>query len=240
MPRHASRTGSRLTNHGTPIQRFDRLDLASKLICYKYYLGLTTGNEEGWNPKEAGSVFHQRSSRYLLTQGTASWFRHKGKQIVSLAQAFVEANERVPETQAPDTAAAAPIPPPSVSREAAPFAFTPAPAPAPAPSTPLRPQPDLSAMNTPNRAASPGAIRFNNDAATLNNDNHMSLPVPTCYGSYKKFNYTTRVATEHVMVRKIIHNGVNSEDVTFEWLNPKLLKLRVPGKEPPSREGPCH
>jgi hypothetical protein len=53
------------------------------------------------------------------------------------------------------------------------------------------------------------------------------LVVPTCFGMFQKFNYTTRKMTTTIMVQKILHNGVKEQDVEFEWVMPHLLKIHV-------------
>ena len=44
---------------------------------------------------------------------------------------------------------------------------------------------------------------------------------------YKQFNYMTRMTTTHMLVRTILHNGVELQDVNYDWISPRVLKIRV-------------
>ena len=64
-------------------------------------------------------------------------------------------------------------------------------------------------------------------AVSVLEDEMAGLSVPTSFGMFKQFNYTTRKTTTSMLVRLILHNGIAQEDVEFEWLTPCVLKLRV-------------
>jgi hypothetical protein len=53
------------------------------------------------------------------------------------------------------------------------------------------------------------------------------LSAPTSYGMWKSFNYTSRTTTTRMLIRLILHNGVEMQDVQFEWVSPRKLKLKV-------------
>ena len=191
-----------------PLARWDKLKLYDKFICYQYWRYINTGSEEGWNPANAGSVTHRRSSFYLTTLGSDSWFRHRGQAMVTLAQRFAELNEWPPEEpQVPN--------PPRVQR----------------------PQPQQACFATPPQSTmqSPGGRRTSvplgevapSPAAQVEEEEKGGLVVPTCFGRFKKFNYTTRKTTTNVLVRQILHNGVSDRDIEFEWEGPRVLKIRV-------------
>ena len=55
----------------------------------------------------------------------------------------------------------------------------------------------------------------------------IGLGVPTSFGVHKKFNYTTRQSTTFVLVRVILNNAVTLQDIEFEWVTPRRMKLRV-------------
>jgi hypothetical protein len=89
MPRHAAR--GRPRDLAKPAEEaYDRLKWHEQFICYQYWSYRATRGKEGWNPDESGSRFHQRSSSYLLSLGSDSWFRHLANKMVTLAQKFEE------------------------------------------------------------------------------------------------------------------------------------------------------
>lgn len=53
------------------------------------------------------------------------------------------------------------------------------------------------------------------------------LATPMSFGLFDDFNYTTRKATTKIWIRIIIHNDVDLIDIQWEWLTPRLLKIRV-------------
>ena len=81
MPRTASK---KKQQQQTAQEQYDKLAHADKLILWNHYLYQQTDGKEGWNPKQPGSVYHQRSSAYLLKAGSQSWFRHRGQSMVKL------------------------------------------------------------------------------------------------------------------------------------------------------------
>ena len=77
--------------------------------------------------------------------------------------------------------------------------------------------PATSEVPEPPRAAAP----------TTQGDDHGGLVVPTSLGMYKKFNYTTRKMATYMLARMIIHSGVTHQDIEFEWITPRVLKVRI-------------
>ena len=66
MPKHASKTGRTNTgNEKAPLEQYNLLPFASKLICYKYHCNLVNA-KEGWDITKAGSVHHLRTSQLLI------------------------------------------------------------------------------------------------------------------------------------------------------------------------------
>jgi hypothetical protein len=104
MPRtrQLGRSGGRTAPNATPLERYNRLDWHDKFICWQYYLWISTSGTEGWNIAEVGSVFHQRTSAYLDSLGGPSWFRHRARSMVTLAQAFADSEQDPPYLQPRD------------------------------------------------------------------------------------------------------------------------------------------
>ena len=138
--------------------------------------------------------------------------------MVNLAEAFAARNEAPTE----------PVAPPAVARQQA------APAISAPPSLPILTTPP--ARRTMNNLSSPsgsrgGALATNNlvgsSISVAGNDNSSGLTVPTCFGLFKQFNYTTRKTATKMLIRLILHNGVTNQDIEFEWVTNRRLKLRV-------------
>ena len=209
MPRTAKKTkagGKKKDPNDEPLYQYSKLPAHDKLICWNYYQYTATAGAEGWNPNEAGSVFHQRSSNYLLSLGSSSWFRHRARLMVNLAQKFASLNQVPPD-------------PPSLphNRQAVagiiPQFATPPTSPTPRMLSPR-------AVKAPSVSVAP-------PVPDLAADGESGLQVPTSFGVYKAFNYTTRKTTTSVLVCMILHNGVENNDVEFEWVTPRRLKLRA-------------
>lgn len=232
MARTAAKN-KRISNHGTPQDRFDRLDYKDKLICYRYYQFTASQGVEGWNPAQVGSVNHLRSSfSYLLQQLTQSVFRHKAKSMVTLAEAFVASNTAVPEPTLPSNISLR-----SNTKELSIHTLA-----ARAASTAqhreavhLEEQEEntrnrMSQLNmrTPPRVArSPGAINNLVNKEPVLDAAEQSLPVPTCFGMFPEMDYTTRKVVHRVLIRQIVHSGVEIADIEFEWLTPRKCLLRL-------------
>lgn len=211
MPRtgRKGKGGKRADPNNDPVARFSKLERHDKIICYNYWNYINTNGSEGWNPQEAGSVFHQRSSAYLLSLGSASWFRHRGKAMVTLSQKFAELQQTPPENPTTN--------PPPVNRTAATFTTPPS---SPIP-TMLSPRGQRKKSNA--AVLPPPVPSFEEEDPELN----LGVPAPTCFGGYKQFNYTTRVSVKSLLVRMILHNGVTENHIQFEWLTPRVLKIRI-------------
>lgn len=196
-----------------PLQIYSGLDHFKQLICWNYYRFIETDGAEGWNPAEAGSVNHQRStSAYLTSLGTSSWFRHIGKRMVTLAQKLAQlqdANLQQPIGTDPLQDSRLEVPFLPVLPRKQPEEATTMQSPPAAFRTPLR------------RGASSPAPPVVQEAV-----NH-GISAPTSFGMWKRFNYTSRKTTTSMMIRVIVHNAVRSQDIQFEWLTPRRLKLRV-------------
>ena len=102
MPRTQAKGGRRKDPNNDPVKAYEKLARHDKIICWNYYQYITTDGAEGWNPREAGSVFHQRSSEYLVSLGSGSWFQHRAKLMVNLAEKFALINA-APEEPNPPT-----------------------------------------------------------------------------------------------------------------------------------------
>jgi hypothetical protein len=70
MPRTRGSKNKSNKDDRDPLEVYKNLELHKQLVCWNYFRFLETNGAEGWNPADAGSVFHQRSSQYLLSLGT--------------------------------------------------------------------------------------------------------------------------------------------------------------------------
>jgi len=136
--------------------------------------------------------------------------------MVTLAQRFAELNQQPPDVpQIPN--------PPAVNRQAVSqdtFA-TPPTSPLPTMQSPRGRPP-----STPTTAETPQAAATATEPVHDNSDDVMTgLVVPTCLGMYKKFNCTTRKMSTHMLARMIVHSGVAPQDVLFEWITPRVLRV---------------
>jgi hypothetical protein len=219
-----------------PLEEYESLEYHKKLICYNYFQFIVTNGVEGWDPSDAGSVYHQRSSNYLLSLGSDSWFRHLAKQMVTLAQKFASLNQSPPN----------PTPPPAFSSstlEKNRRLFPASPLPIIRAATiqdnkeeqDYRP-PERNRIMQHIRSPSSSAVgtrtptkRFDHHGQDDQNDGEEAshLSVPTSFGMWKRFNYTTRSTTTRMLIRLILHNGVCANDIQFEWITPRKLKLMV-------------
>jgi hypothetical protein len=210
MPRTATK---KRKDNRTPLEVYEALDHHKQLICWNYYRFIETNGEEGWNPKEPGSVHHQRSSAYLLSLGSDSWFRHLGKQMVTLAEKFAAVN------QSPHRPIGAP---PTTPVQEEPRSFREA---TPPPMVPPVSKNHGLGLTSPRAARREAVPRFSEPPA--DHGPEPSLPAPTSFGMWKKFNYTNRTTTTQMLIRLILHNGVEMQDIQFEWITPRKLKLNV-------------
>jgi len=204
MPRTTGR-GRRVDPNADPVRRCSRLPCVDKLICWHCYQFTATEGENGWNPTEAGSVFHCRASDFVQSQGSANWFRHKAQAMVTLAQAFA-ARDQAPEE---------PVAPPQAPAAAA-----------------ARPQPRMASPPTLPNLQSPqgrfGTPVHGGTPAVPPPAVDQRLQAPMCFGMHRHFNYTTRKTTSKMLIRMILHNGLNAlEDIEFEWITPRNLKVPV-------------
>lgn len=215
-----ARTRGRNTHQADPIAQYERLSTdQERYVLWRYYQYLDTEGEEGWKVSEAGSVYHQRSSAWLVNSLSYSKFRHIGKRMVTLAEKLKEINH-------------APVPP------AIPQAQIDIPATAERTSTRSPPQvPDFSTpprkskmsniIRTPRTPSSSVAINRARDPLVAPDQSDYPLTYPTTMGQYRRFNYTSRQMTTQVMCRMIIHNGVTKHDIETEWVNPRVLKVQM-------------
>lgn len=73
MPRTSHRGRKKVALE--PSEEYLRLDHHKQLICWNYFVQFAaTQGKEGWDPAEAGSVYHYRSSSYIQSLGSGSWF----------------------------------------------------------------------------------------------------------------------------------------------------------------------
>lgn len=223
MPRTANK-GRRKEPAADPLTLYQRLEHHKQVVCWNYFQYTHTEGEEGWNPVEAGSVFQYRSSAYIQSLGSASWFRHLGKQMVTLAEKFAQA-QQVPTRPVTATTGARfpslPLPPDLSSARRLPdrpFA-TPPPLPKTM-KTPRTPQ-------TPARNNTAIELNSNNSEIVDSDGSYPSLPFPVTYGFYTQFDYTARKKVGRVLVRILTHSAVELQDIEYEWTTPRLLKLRI-------------
>lgn len=245
MPR--TRAKSKKDPNDPPLYRWEKLQLHDKVICYNYYQFTATLGAEGWNPTAAGSVDHYRASTWIQSLGSSSWFRHRAKLMVTLAEVFAKRNEAPPNPNLDGAVAAA-----ATAATTAP-APAPAPAPVPAPATvPPRPQPNPEAftaastrpvgMNSPNprtrggtpsRAGTPapsvaGSAGIPTEVQVSEADSeNLGISCPTAFGAHDKFDYGTRRLSKHILARTLLHSAVTLEDITFLWLTPRRLKFDI-------------
>ena len=146
--------------------------------------------------------------------------------MVTLAQKFAELNEIPPDPPQAQNQAANP---PQLDRTAKAGTFpvqatflTP-----PGLPIPTMQSPKASGRTSKVTADTPPAAAARSAAAEESDDDFSGLPAPTSYGMHRQFNYTTRVTSTHVLVRLILHNGVEMQDIDVTWVTPRVLKLRV-------------
>jgi hypothetical protein len=180
-----------------PIERFDLLDLQDKLICWNYYQFDATVGEEGWNPARVGSVYHLRASNYINSRYTESQFRHKARSMVKLAEEFAKLNQAPPRPQVPQQIETA-------TQKA--------------PSIPNLSPPTMQSPQTPGKKISiPAEV----------NIDEQGLSVPTSFGTYKEFNYTSRKTTTKILIRQLCHSALEVSDCQYEWITPRKLQIRM-------------
>jgi hypothetical protein len=202
MPRTRGKS-TRYNPNLPPLQRFETLDLVDKIICWKYYQHTASTGEEGWNPAQVGSVFHLRSSDYVADIYSESQFRHKARSMVTLAEEFAKQNQAPPRPQPP---------PRSSTTETRPKDL---------PNLPdlQRRTTMLQSPRTPGSAPPRAKVEVDTE--------EQSLTVPTSFGSFKEFNYTTRKTSTLVLIRQLCHSALEKTDVEYEWITPRKLKIRM-------------
>ena len=211
-----------------PENKWEKLQYVEQLICYNYYLWTATQGKEGWNPRDAGSVYHRRSSNFIASSGSKSWFRHKALAMVTLAEAFQKINKAPPKPVQPPTpegAAEQQQPPPQAKRRVG---------------SPPRPTLKQTAaalsLKTPPRVpqqpknSTPKTPRSNSMAPfipEIDLEGSDLFKSPTTFGVHKKFSYETRSSTYHILCRVIMHNAVEKDDLLYEWVTPRQLLVRI-------------
>jgi hypothetical protein len=213
MPRTATRYKKHHSS-SSPLDRYQALEHHEKLICWRYFQFISSDGKEGWNTAEVGSVFHYRSSAYIQSKGSRSWFRHKAQSMVTLAELFAAQNQAPPEPSASDEHDGDPPALPTAEERPTP-PKRPLPLPLAAVAVNMVPP---AAARTPPRAA-PNVLRAPQQG--------QGLTAPTSFGMYPKFCFTKRVLEPTILVRMILHNGVEPQDIQFEWINPRHLQLRT-------------
>lgn len=229
MPRTASKRRPKGPDK-EPIDVYDRLEYHKQLICWNYYQYTATSGEIGWNPSEAGSVYHQeRSSAYITSLGSDSWFRHLGRQMATLAEKFALRNQVPTEPKAPggtseesddshhsDGHSLQEYYQMSLNRAAR--GTSPA-FPSLSPRTPVT-APCNNVAGTPSKKDKVSYVTFKGEE-------YPPLSLPIAFGQYESFYYTSRTSIEHIMVRILVHNAVELQDVDYDWITPRVLKLQI-------------
>lgn len=215
MPRTAAKNAKK-DEH--PEKRYAKLGYIDRLICYLYFQWGETDGAEGWDPEKAGSIYHYRSSQSILSAGSSSWFRHRAKLMVTLAEKFAQANKKPAKPVAPSEEEESYTNRPQARRkvqqqeekEDEEDYRSPAPKPTKMQRIPKTPkaglmvyQPDL-------------------DVAGTNN-----LSVPMSYGTHKKWDQATKRSTTRILIRMVLHGGCEDEDFDYEWITPRSLMIRV-------------
>lgn len=230
MPRTSHRGRKKETLE--PLEEYLRLDHHKQLLCWNYFRFTETQGKEGWNPVEAGSVYHYRSSAYIQSLGSASWFRHLGKQMVTLAEKFAQQQQIPPRptgAHTKNTSSTDPLELPDLLTVNRPPA-------APTPTPPaLRKHTNMYTPSTPPRTPlTPGRNRLELGGPTSHSvvvsqseEEYPSLPYPVTFGYYTSFDYTSRKKVGRVLVRMLAHSAVELQDIEYEWITPRVLKLRV-------------
>jgi hypothetical protein len=216
MPRHANRGRPRDLDR-PPEEAYDRLKWHEQYICYQYWNYRATRGKEGWNPIEAGSVHHQRSSTYLLSLGSDSWFRHLSRKMVTLAEKFEE-ERKIPALPYAEKTEANTNTPASKRSKSVELSS------APAPRTPPI-MPSFDVQSPPRSAVMMGANAPG--IVTRGLTEYPPLSLPMCHGSFSKFNYTVRKKVERVCVRLLTHSAVELRDIEYTWITPNVLKLVI-------------
>lgn len=212
-----------------PLEEYLRLDYYKQLVCWNYFQFAATQGQQGWNPDEAGSVFHYRSSAYVQSLGSGSWFRHVAKQMVTLAQKFAQQQLAPPKPtgglDAPAIGAneitpQIPVLPSLLPRNKPVIA-----------SSRTAAAPPI--MRTPRSPATPGGRNqldlgpANNASVIEQGGEYPALPYPVTFGFYTQFDYTSRKKVGRVLVRMLTHGAVELQDIEYEWVTPRVLKIRV-------------
>lgn len=231
MPR-TSQT-NRVRDTREPLEIYNSLPHHKQLVCYRYWSWISSSGETGWNNESAGSVFHYRSSQYLISSFVSqSSFRHCAKQMVTLA-------ERLAQLHTPPTAPEIP----QVNIELPQLPLPPLPQHQPPTTTPPPCPPTMPTLNSPNpgtplrnvRIGTPGSATRGGDSNSnpsvgddkVDDTTFPTLPVPVAYGRYRHFDYTNRRATDRMLIRMLVHGAVQTADVSFEFLTPKVLEIKV-------------
>lgn len=221
MPQHsAGKLGRPKDFDRSAEDAYDRLKWHEQYVCYQYWNYRATRGKEGWNPNSAGSVIHQRSSSYLLSLGSDSWFRHLGQKMVTLAQKF-EAERKIPSQPYGEKIEAKKVDPDQKKQKSltrttgAAAPGLPPIMPTLLPRTPSTPNSNAVAVDQSVASAAAGSAEF------------PPLGLPTCFGSYKKFDYTARKKVEHVCVRVLTHSAVELQDIEYDWVTPSVLKIII-------------
>ena len=205
-------------------QKWEKLQYAEQLICYNYYLWTATEGKEGWNPKDAGSVYHRRSSNFIASCGSASWFRHKALAMVTLSEAFQAINKAPPKPVQPPTPEEAQVDqqPPRAKRRVG------------SPPRPTLKQAAASlSLKTPSRVpqqpknSTPKTPNMPSFVPEIDMESSNLFQSPTTFGVHKKFSYQTRSSSYHILCRVIIHNAVEKDDLLYEWVTPRQLLVHI-------------
>lgn len=61
----------------------------------------------------------------------------------------------------------------------------------------------------------------------MNVNTSTGLSCPVCWGMFNDFNFTTRKDSDRVLMRIIVHNAVENNDVQFKWVTPRKIEIRI-------------
>ena len=224
-----ARTGTKKHREiSDPEKSYAKLSYPDQMICYNYFQWDETDGTEGWDPNLAGSVYHQRSSHLLLSLGTSSWFRHRAKAMVTLAEAFKQHEKKPTKPVKPDEEAEESFTsPPQSKRRVQEESDDDEEFDSPAPirgslkrTTPKMPTPMRNLPSTP----SAGTIVYQAD---LDLKSTRQLTVPMSYGIHKEWNPVAKKSVTKILIRMVLHGGCLDSDFDYEWVTPRHLLLRV-------------
>ena len=207
-----------------PIERYNRLSSTDQLICYYYWLYLISEGIEGWDTKKAGWKQHWTHHKIIKEKFTSNAFYNLGKSMAELAKSLSEKGIHLEKPNIFGKVAEEEIEEGSdIEEEEEPEELdnnkdkevleeeT-----MPSKKTPTKKKATSSQMKI---QQVPEKVSHEEEAPTL--------PYPMVWGSFKTFNYTLRKRYTSIVFRVLVHSFMSTNDIAFEWVNPRKLKIEV-------------